>query len=227
MEQDTIHSLTAAYALDALDDEDERAFEEHLRGCDRCREELAELTEAAGALAYAVEPQLPPPDLRARIVEQARRERSNVIPFRPRRLPVIVTGSVAAVAAAVAVALGLWANSLSDRLDEQRSALNVLADPNARSIDVAGAEGRLVVSTTGRAALVLSGVPRAPRGKTYEAWVIQRGEPRPSGIFDSDGGREVVALTRAVPDGAVVAVTLERDGGVEAPTGSPLFTAEA
>ena len=48
-----LHSLVAPYALDALDESDERSFEEHLALCERCREELAALREAAAALAYA------------------------------------------------------------------------------------------------------------------------------------------------------------------------------
>ena len=48
---DDAHSLVAPYALDALDREDERAFEEHLALCDRCRSELSALREAAAVLA--------------------------------------------------------------------------------------------------------------------------------------------------------------------------------
>ena len=46
MEADTLHDLTAAYALDALDPEDAREYEAHLARCERCRGELASLSEA-------------------------------------------------------------------------------------------------------------------------------------------------------------------------------------
>jgi anti-sigma-K factor RskA len=100
----------------------------------------------------------------------------------------------------------------------------VLADPNHRSIPLAGADGRLVVSTTGQAALVLAGLEQAPAGTTYEIWVIEDGDPRSAGLFERAPTRTVLALTRPVPDDAVVAVTLEPEGGVDAPTGTPLFT---
>src|SRR6202158_4594997 len=58
----SLHELTPAYALDALDERDVETYEEHLSGCPDCREELASLTEAATALVYAVE--APPPPLR-------------------------------------------------------------------------------------------------------------------------------------------------------------------
>ena len=105
MADEPIHDLTAAYALDALDPHDEERYEEHLATCERCREELAELRDPVAMLAYGVESPAPPPELRDRILDAARAERSNVVPIR-RRWPAAL-GAVAAVAATVAIALGL------------------------------------------------------------------------------------------------------------------------
>jgi anti-sigma-K factor RskA len=233
VEHDGIHELTAAYALNALDPRDEDAYEEHLRHCADCQQELASLQEAASALAYATDAPRPPSDLRTRILAEARSERPNVVPLRPRWvLP--AAASVAAVAASVAIALGVWAASLSGQLEDERQARAsiqrasaILAETDATRIPISGARGTLVVAPTGDAALVVSGLESAPDDKTHEAWVIERGRPEPAGIFDAQAGRTVVALTRPVPKGAIVAVTLERSGGVSQPTGTPLFTAEA
>ena len=84
MEANALHDLTAAYALDALDPEDVRSYEAHLARCERCRDELASLAEAVDALAYATDAPVPPPELRARILQRARDERPNVVPLRPR-----------------------------------------------------------------------------------------------------------------------------------------------
>src|SRR5438105_8027635 len=229
MEADAIHELTPAYALDALDPREEREYEEHLARCPRCREELASFTEAATSLAYGVESPFPPPALRDRILVQARAERPNVVPLRPawRSWPM----AVAAMAAAVAIGLGIWVASLSNSLDRQRSArdqqdriLSIVSDPAARHFSLSGSHGTLVVSRTGAAALLVSNLGHAPRGKTYEAWVIRNWSPRRAGIFsDATSFR----LTRPVPEGAVVAVTLERRGGVDAPTGRPITSAQA
>lgn len=227
MAEHEIHELTAAYALDALGEAEELEFEEHLRACERCREELRELQEAASALAYAAETPPPPASLRARILERAREDRPNVIPLRRRRLPLYASATVAAAAAAVAVGVGFWANSLSRSLDRERQALAVLADPTADSTPLRGASGRLVVTEAGEAALVVSGLDPAPDEKTYEVWVIEANTPRPAGLFEGERTRDVVRLTERVPEGALVAVTLERAGGVDAPTGAPLFAARA
>jgi anti-sigma-K factor RskA len=226
MAEHEIHELTAAYALDALDEVEELEFEEHLRTCASCREELRELLEAATALAYAVEVPAPPATLRARILSQARAERDKVVPLRPRRSwPTYVAGAVAAAAAAVAVGLGIWANSLSNSLDRQRATGQVLSDPNARRVALTGASGRLVLASTGDAALVVSGLQRAPSGRTYQVWVIRGDQPSSAGLFEGGEGRDVVVLTQRVPAGAVVAVTLEQAGGADLPTSTPLFSA--
>ena len=232
MEPEGIHELTGAYALHALDREDERAFEEHLSRCARCREELASFQEAAATLAYGVSAPSASPALRQRILDEARSERAKVVPLR-RRWALPVTGGVAAVAASAALALGVWSASLSQTLEserearaEQARALEVLSNPDAERIPISGVRGTLVVAPDGRAALVVSRLPRAPENKTYEAWVIEDGAPLPAGLFDARGDRAVVALDRRVPSGAVVAVTVEPEGGVERPTGEPVFTAK-
>jgi anti-sigma factor RsiW len=225
MEQHEVHALTAAYALDALDEVEEREYEEHLRGCDRCREELAAFTETATSLAYAVDAPAPSSALRDRILESARAERAVVVPFRPRRTWNYALGAVAAVAAAIALGVGIWGASLSDRVDRLEAKNDILGDANARAAELSGADGRVVVSESGEAVLVVSGVERAPSGRDYEVWVIEGNQPRRAGLFDATDGRDVVRLDERVPPGAVVAVTLEQDGGVDAPTSDPLFSA--
>lgn len=225
MEQNEVHALTAAYSLDALDELEEREYEEHLRGCERCREELAAFTEAATSLAYAVDAPAPPPTLRDRILNGAHAERAVVVPFRPRRTLNYALGAVAAVAAAVAIGVGIWGASVSGRLDRLESTNAVLGDPNARVAELSGADGRVVVSEAGDAVLVVSGLERAPSGRDYEIWVIEGNAPRRAGLFEAEKGREVVRLEERVPRDSVVAVTLEKDGGVETPSTAPLFSA--
>jgi len=82
-----------------------------------------------------------------------------------------------------------------------------------------------VLTPDGDAALIVNGLAPPPAGKTYEAWVIQDDTPQPAGIFSGGGTQTAFALTRAVPEGATVAVTIEPAGGVDAPTGDVQFTA--
>jgi anti-sigma-K factor RskA len=229
-----IHDLTAGYALDALDAEERAAYEEHLDGCERCREELTGFWAVTSSLALAATGPAPPPELRERILSGARAGRQNVIPFRrrPALTPQRALGAVAAVAAVVAIAFGIWAVSLhgrlgdaNDRLAAERSSLSVVSDPNARFVSFAKGEGRLVVAPGGSAVMVVDGLAPAPSGKTYEVWVIRGTTPTRAGLFRG-GDRSVVPVQGKVGQDAVVAVTLERTGGVDAPTTTPLVASQ-
>lgn len=103
----------------------------------------------------------------------------------------------------------------------------MLAEAGARRVPLSGASGALVLAPTGEGALVVSRLHPAPEDKAYEAWVVEGGKPRPAGLFEASTGRTIVPLTRPVPKGAVVAVTIEDEDGAEQPTGSPVFTAQA
>ena len=226
------HELSAAYALDALDREDVRAFESHLATCERCRDDVASFREAAAALAYDTPPRRAPELLERRILNAARAERPNVAPLRQRwALP---AAALAAAAAAAAIGLGVWATHLSDSLDRERTArsrdarvIAILSQPGSRAIPTKGGSGVLVVAPTGKGVLVANGLPRAPKGRTYEAWVVRGKAARPAGLFRAGDGDKVVQLTRPVAAGATVAVTLERAGGSTTPTGAMLLRANA
>ena len=219
-----VHELTAGYALDALDAAERTTYEEHLSSCERCREELEGFWRVSGALAHAAGGPMPPASLRGRILEQARAERSNVVPLRRPRFVVPALSSVAAAAAVAAVGLGLWATSLSRDLDGAEGELAVLGHPNARTYVSESGKADLVVAPSGAAALVVRTLAPAPAGKDYEIWVFEDGVARRAGLFERPG---VALLTRRVEPGQMVAVTLEADGGVDAPTGAALFTASS
>jgi anti-sigma factor RsiW len=224
MEANALHDLTPAYALDALDPDDAREYEAHLARCERCRAELASLSEAAGALAYATEAPAPPAELRARVLQQAQRERPNVVPLRSRWVAPLA--AAAAVAACAAIALGIWAASLHGKLDRQERLATVLGDPAAQRNALAGNRGTLVVSANGEGVLIVKRLVPAPQGKTYQAWVSRGGAPQPAGTFEGGPKHSVILLGRRVPQAAKVLVTVEKDGGSDTPTSEPLLTVQ-
>ncbi len=98
----------------------------------------------------------------------------------------------------------------------------MLGDPNAQIFESPSGEANLVVTPTGKAALIIRQLAPAPEGKDYEIWVVERGVSRRAGIFEQPG---VALLSRRVERGQIVAVTLEPDGGLDAPSGATVFTA--
>jgi anti-sigma factor RsiW len=216
-----LHELSALYALDALADEDRARFEEHLAECEDCRRELATLNDTTAALAFAVEGPAPPSALRGRILEAAHAEPTNVVPLRRRSIGTSVAAALAVAATAAAVGFGIWAATLHHSLAHERTAVRVLGDPSSRRVALSGAHGQLVVAPSGDAVLAVQ-LPALPKGKTYEAW-IANGSVRRAGQFS--GGP--FALTHRVASGARVLVTVEKSGGVDAPTSQPILSARA
>jgi anti-sigma factor RsiW len=233
-----IHELTAGYALDALDADERHAYEAHLPTCARCQQELESFWETTEALAVGASGPAPSPGLRDRILADVRAEpRQNVIPFEPRRRRIVPVLAVAAAAAAVvALAVGLWASSLSGELDEARSALErgraateILVDPDAQAVALQAGDGQLVVNADGQAVLVLRGLDPAPSGKTYEMWIVPGGnieDANRAGLFPGSDGTEIVGVEGTVSDGDLVAVTIEVAAGVDAPTTAPIVASD-
>ncbi len=152
------------------------------------------------------------------------------------RRPWLLRASAAAasVAACAAIGLGIWAATLSHSLDRAHAsaaraqqAAQVLADPSSTTVALTNGKGKLAVDQTGRAVLVVNNLPAAPSGNTYEAWVIPAGGvPHKAGLFESGGATTMVPLGENVPKGAVVAATVERAGGADRPTRTPVFSAK-
>jgi anti-sigma-K factor RskA len=235
-----IHELTPGYALDALDPEERRAYEAHLAGCEQCQQELSSFWQTTEALAVATSGPEPSSALRDRILADVRAEPpQNVVQLESarRRRAVPVLAAAAAIAAVVAIAIGVWASDLSSQLDDTRSALKrsqsaaaVLADPEAQSVALQAGDGRLVVGADGKAVLVLDGLEPAPTGMTYELWVVPGGDieqASPAGLFPGSNGRSVLPVDGTVQRGDVVAVTVEPDGGVDAPTSQPIVASDS
>jgi hypothetical protein len=54
--------------------------------------------------------------------------------------------------------------------------------------------------------------------------VARGGSPKPAGTFDAGGDVTTFALSRPVPNGATVMLTVEKDGGVDLPSQMPFVT---
>ena len=210
MIQPELHDLAAAYALDALDPEERWTYEQHLYSCERCREEVAALRETAAELAYVPEGPAPPPQLRERILREARGTPSVAAAPRRRRWLFPATAVAAVAATFAAVGFAVWGFSAQENAPVEQQVVPLNGAPG--NLIVAGDEGTLVVC-----------LDEAPSGKAYEAWVIEGDTPRRAGVFA--GGCQSVQLQEPLASGNTVAVTLEDEGGVDSPTTDPLLSA--
>ncbi|WP_328491858.1 anti-sigma factor [Streptomyces sp. NBC_00414] len=238
-----LHTLTGAYALHALSDEEREAFERHLRECEPCAQETAELSATAARLGLAVSV-TPRPVVRERVLQQITtvRQEASGGPTLPRRArakrrgrPVSRWALAACLAAAAALGgTAVWQHERAeDALEQARRAdrgatgiAAVLTAPDARSRTVklaGGATGTVVVSDSrDRAVFMASGMTEPPRGKVYQLWFDDGGTMRSAGLMDPARTSQAVLMRGAVDGASGMGVTVEPEGGSEEPTSTPL-----
>jgi anti-sigma-K factor RskA len=112
--------------------------------------------------------------------------------------------------------------------DSAQSAMSVLAAPDLTRIDLAGqpaapnASARALWSRDRGMVFTTANLPPAPAGRVYQVWVVTAQAPVSAGLLTLDpNGRATVVFNTPRDIGApvAVAVTLEPEGGVPAPTG--------
>ena len=112
--------------------------------------------------------------------------------------------------------------------DSAQSAMSVLAAPDLTRIDLAGqavapnASARALWSRDRGMVFTTANLPPAPAGRVYQVWVVTAQAPVSAGLLalDPNGRATVVFNTpRDIAAPVAVAVTLEPEGGVPAPTG--------
>lgn len=85
-----LEAQAAAYALDALDDEETAQFEPHLARCGLCRQLVAEAVTVVSHLPNLVRPEEAPHALRERVVAAARAQMETPAPAKPQ--PIAAAG---------------------------------------------------------------------------------------------------------------------------------------
>ena len=240
MMSDDLHLLAAAYALDAVVDDDERRlFEAHLTECASCAGEVRGFRATAARLGAAAV-STPPPGLRESVlaeirdVPQASPETggADVIPLRARR-PGRTRFAVALVAAclmiaAVSVGVALNAQRSGRPGSADSSVAAVLSAPDARTVTgpvTSGGTVTVVFSRSrGRAVLSSSGLRSLPAEKTYEMWLIGPHGIRAGGLVRPDAaGRVRTLVTGTLEDANKVGLTVEPAAGSRQPTTKPIL----
>lgn len=240
----------AAYALGALDADERSAFEQHMATCAQCRANVAELRETAALLAYAAPTHGgPSAALRDRVLAEARDVRPIDSARRSpsRRRFVVVPWLAAAASLTLAAISGVQLRSASQARERLALMLDsVRTDLAVRDSTIAaffGPEVHVVsLSPTGekpsmrvywnhtRNIFIVTAfaLPRAPEGKAYQLWAIQKDKPPMSmGTFNTDAnGRAtaILAVGNTITDAGFIdmcALTLEPVGGSDQPTEQP------
>jgi anti-sigma factor RsiW len=236
-----LHSLSGAYALDALDSPAERErFARHLSRCPSCANEVRGLREVATALAFAATAEAPP-ELRSRVLTAAARTRQLPPEVRshrtharaPRTLPWVpwLSGAVALASIAVAVFFGLAQSHTQDELNQARAqnqALSVvLSAPRVQVLSQVSTSGgkAIVVLAAERheLAVVTTGLPALPAGKVYQLWLISKAKITSAGLLPTaKSGQTPAVLATGLVKGDALGLTVEPAPGSAQPSTKPI-----
>jgi hypothetical protein len=205
--------LLAEYLLGSLDDVLTAKVDRHLRGCAACREELATLSDGVSALALATHDEVPPAELRDRVLgvlddEWTDAGRSTSAPgdaAAPRHPSTVRRGWLVAVAAAVVVAIvALGWGGVAQR---QASRAQAQAAEYDRFLGALGGEGVRVGSLASATDPSLEGSAVVYDSKVGQSWVMV--------LIRAPGLTGPLHATLATPSGSPISLrplTLGPDG---------------
>ncbi|HET6652015.1 MAG TPA: anti-sigma factor [Nocardioides sp.] len=229
-----LHTLSGAFAIDALTAEEAEQFRTHLEGCAACREEVRELREAAARMGE-VEAVAPPAALKARVLAAADRtaqQPPKVVRLeeredsgRRRWAPRLAAAAAAAVVV-VGGAIGIGQIAGDDGTTLQAGVVRVFEAEDARTAEVDTSQGVVRVATSpgrGEMAVDTSGLRPLDEEHVYQVWSIADGTPSSVVVLpDPDRG----ASMEMPAAGTQVAITVEPAGGSEQPTTEPIVAVD-
>jgi anti-sigma-K factor RskA len=248
-EMDELYEL---YALGALEDDAASEIEQHLaEGCAYCSERMQDAVYATAMLSSLAEPVEPPPAVRTRLLAGLDRTRVAIAPPVVAAAPAVPqktkrpwSFAIPALAAAciALLAFSVWSvietqhvrtdlNRMIGERDQLRSALEILSRSETRTVKFGAsdnvAHGRVLVNKSGGFVFVGSGLPQIGSDRTFELWLVPpKGAPQPAGLGRANASGALVHVSRTPIDPnqvAAVAVSVEPQGGSNAPTTKPFL----
>jgi anti-sigma-K factor RskA len=243
MSSPEVHTLTGAYALNALDPDERAEFETHLAECPDCTHEVAELRATAARLGAAVA-LTPPENLKQRVmvtIASTRQERPSGLrlvggdPNRRRTWTMRISVAAAVIAVAAAGTFGGIAISANSALHTAQSQLSQAQQQYgpvaqllrasdlrvARGTAAGGSATLLTSQKLGRSVLVTAHMPVQAVNKTYQVWAMgPAGAASLAVLGNGSGGTFTLG---GLGSATTIGITLEPAGGSRQPTSAPIM----
>ena len=233
------HSLSGAYAMDALERGGERdRFIRHMSRCQSCASEVRGFREVATALAFAATAEAPP-ELRDRVLAAAARTRqlppevkTHARPRRTRAWVPWLSGVIATASIAVAVLFGFAQAHTQQELNQvraQNQAISaLLSSPQVTLLSHSTTKGGVATVVLAAArhqlAVITNGLPALPPGKVYQLWLIGKTKSVSAGLLPpAQSGRTRPVVASGVVKGDTLGLTVEPAPGSAQPTTKPIL----
>jgi anti-sigma factor RsiW len=241
MTDSDLHTLTGAYAADALPDDERAAFQDHLETCAACAQEVRELTATAARLATATSAAAPV-GMRARVLTEIQNVRQlspseasrvsesgrTVAPDRPWfQQPLGWAASFLLVLSLALAGVAVTANRSAERAERATARIAAVAtDPDRQTLTApisSGGKG-VIVAAHGNAVFRAQGLRSLPADRSYQLWVMDRaGGARSIAVFRPGTGSHVEKFVPDVGAGDSVGLTVEPRNGSHKPTSPPVL----
>lgn len=222
--------LTGAYAADALGDSERDLFEDHLRECAACRDEVVELTATASRLASAAATPVPA-GLKAKVLAELAHTRQlpplaevgRLDGHRSRRWYQQPGSVAAALMLVVSAGLATYAveeSRQAERATERAERATAIATDRDRvehTAPISNGGTGTVVAADGAAIFRTTRLDRLPDDRVYQLWVLRDDRLQSAGVLGRGG--ELDAVVTELDPTDQLGLTVEPDGGSTSPTG--------
>jgi hypothetical protein len=211
-----------AFALGALDPDEDGRVNAHWPGCDSCERELTALAPAVAVLGESVDQLEPPSELKERVMAAVREEAAGPapepVPPRQRFARFILRPATALVAVAV-IAAGVGGYLIANNGGGgQTETVAVMPATN-------GIGGTLEVDDQS-STLKLQGLQQLTGNEVYQTWIAKGESLKPSSSFTPDSnGTATTSVDGHLTAGTKVMVTREPGPGRTTPTPPVLLSA--
>lgn len=245
MNCDELQDLYELYALGVLEDEERMEIDAHMaRECPNCVPAVRRALAMNAVIGSFVPEVAPGKQLRDRVLASvggSTRKQQGFAGW-----PIWALASAGLLIATLTFAYreqGVVAqladarqviNRQSLDIEKSKQILSFLDQPETKQVGFDGKQarpprGNFFVNPNAGVLLIAQNLPKLERGKTYQMWVIPKGQnPKPAGLFQSDeSGNAVHLLTGAVDVATMsaMAVSVEPESGSAQPTTTPIIVA--
>ena len=242
---DELRNLLPAYVIGATTPEEAERVQKLLPECPEVAKELESYAHITVGLMQQVEPAIPPPNLRNRILEQIEQESQPT--SRPSTSsPRYNWWQVAAAVLVIAMLLSniFWINQLSTSQADIQTLQNIntqiielIANPQLQQIALQATQEQdetvlanlLWDSESNSVTLVTDQLPTLDSTQTYQIWLIAEGDPISGGLFRTDTQNQAllsIELDTQLTQYSAIAISVEPASGSELPTSDPIALAE-
>lgn len=239
MTHEELKALIAPYVLGAVSSDEEREVRSHIMSCEECMQEAESYSGPAAALALAVDEAPLPAGFEDAVlakVEESRPESAAApvtLPWWQRWSKPLLAGGAAAIVACIVLAGAFFA--ARGQLEQYEDAIPPLVHGEGMRLAGAGGAVARMVPTADGATLFATGLDAAPDRHTYQLWLMdcvdpedmETCDPISAGTFDVRGGIAVLDYGDGLEGYNRAAVTVEPEGGSEAPTTLPVIDSAA